>query len=128
MEQEIIDTLEHNLIVELRKKEMAPDVRKVLIEDYMKRHKLSLRKLAEEFKIPHTTLYYWTEPQKKAEQSEKQSMDRTDLGKAVSYVKGFLGLVEHHKVKLNDDILKNITTLKEMIDRIYIMTKTIRVD
>jgi len=69
--QDIIDALEHNLLADLKRKDLSKEQRKIIVEDYKKRHNMGYREIAKEFKIPYTTLYYWVETTKKKEQCDK---------------------------------------------------------
>ena len=67
MDAEIINILEYNLLAELKRKEMTKEQRAMLLQDYLKRNNTSIRQMAKELNVPHTTLFYWANEEKRVE-------------------------------------------------------------
>jgi len=133
MDKDIADKLVYNLLVELKKKNIDKEEMRILLDDYIKRNGVSLRELAKQIGISHTTLYYWKEPDKKKQISEFQSMKQTKLKITDELVMIKNKLLDYqHKINANKLSLTNndrklISEIKELILWIYMNTLVLKV-
>lgn len=129
MNNEIIEILEYNILAELKKKELSTEHKAALLKDYMERTKTSLRGLAKELNVPHTTLFYWANETKKVEHAAKvlETKNHGELDYLIESLKTLLNRIEEKKVKLTDKDRLAIEKMKDLSYRIYMLTRTVKV-
>lgn len=129
MDQDIIEVLEYNLLSELKRKELSKVQRAMLLKDYMKRKNISVRELAKEFNVPHTTLFYWANDEKRQEhiQSIKSACAHKELSVIVDSLNNFLKMIESHTVRIKYEDRIAIEKIKDIGHKMYLLTRTVRV-
>jgi len=126
MNEEIINILEYNLLSEIKKRELTKEARALILKDYMKRNDTSLRELAKDLNIPHTTLFYWAnEEKRKSHLSDIKQ--RTDLNSVYEAIVLLLDKLENRKLKLNDRDREKITEIKSLCDKLYLFTRVVKI-
>jgi len=118
---EIINTLEYNLLMDLKKTDLNKQDRKILLTDYMARHGLSMGEVARSLGIPKTTLYYWIETEKKKEQTAKYDLKnkKSSLLEELDLIKHKLLIykdrIKDRKFKIDDRGRKILIEIKDLL-------------
>ena len=128
--KEIINKLAYNLIMELKKKEFDKTERKNILQSYMDANKLSLREIARNHNIPHTTLFYWLNPERKIAAVERDY--KIPKGTLLSQLKildkttsDYCEKLKKHSLVLNDESRELIETIKTRWNYIYLNTRRV---
>ena len=117
---EIINTLEYNILMDLKKTDLSKSDRKILLTDYMRRHNIDMATLARTLGIPKTTLYYWIETEKKKEQTARYDLSThnhnlvVDLNLIQHKLEIYRDQIKNGKFKINDNIRRKIMEIKDL--------------
>lgn len=129
MDEEIVDILEYNLLCEIKRKEITKEDRSKILNDYMNRNNTSLREVAKIFNVPHTTLFYWANQEKRIEHLQKVGnlKGKRELEFLTETLTNFLMRIENKKVKLTDQDREEIVKIKDLSHKIFLMTRTLKI-
>lgn len=132
MNKEMIRNMEKNAIIDFTKSAVDPKTKKEIIADYMKKSRItSIGGAARSLGMAKSTIYHLLNPDKKKEYYDKYNLKKrsysTNDGLQIIHHQLLVirDRVDNKKIKIDDDMRKEIENIKEIAVELYMRTRKV---